>query len=212
MGHEPSFGACCTFAVLLCLSILSFAVRETSCQDKQDGTLLAKNFGAEVVKATVEKIQESGIFADDNHFLRRVAYVESKDGTDSRTYRDGYHGGIWQVDEIAFKDTQATASHPLLVNKIAEIKKKFGIEWCSVEWTDLEKPLYSGLAARLFLSNNPEPIPSEMDEQARYWKEHYNTKEGKGTEQRFKDAVDELHGSGSGIESHTPRPSRLPNA
>ena len=32
-----------------------------------------------------------------NGFLRRVAYVETKFGMDEDTFRDGYHGGIWQV-------------------------------------------------------------------------------------------------------------------
>ena len=150
--------------------------------------------GAEVVEATVEKIQESGIFTNDNKFLRRIAYVESKDGTDSNTYREGYHGGIWQVDKIAFEDTQDTKSHSRLSKKFAKIKSKFGIEWSCVKWKDVEKPLYSGLAARLFLSNIPEPIPIEIDEQARYWKEHYNTEEGKGTVKRFIDEVNELEG------------------
>ena len=162
---------------------------------------MARSSGAEVVEATVEKIQKSGIFPNDKKFLRRTAYVESKDGTDSNTYRQGYHGGIWQVDKRGFKATQDTASHPALVNKLAKVKAEFGIEWSSVKWTDLEKPFYSGLAARLYLSNIPDPIPSGLDEQARYWKKHYNTDAGKGTEKQFIDKVNELEGSESGSGS-----------
>ena len=165
----------------------------------QDQTLVARSSGAEVVETTVRKIQKSGVFPNDHRFLRRIAYVESKDGEASGTYRAGYHGGIWQVDKVGFEDTQDTNSHPGLVYKFAKIKEKFGIEWSSVKWTDLEKPLYSGLAARLFLSNITETIPSELEEQACYWKEHYNTENGKGTPQRFIDDVKELEGSaGSG--------------
>ena len=29
--------------------------------------------------------------------MRRLAYVESRDGLDTDTYREDYHGGIWQV-------------------------------------------------------------------------------------------------------------------
>ena len=54
--------------------------------------------GAGVVAAVVQKIQASNIFPDDKKFLCRVAWVESKYGTDPNTYRRGYHGGIWQVD------------------------------------------------------------------------------------------------------------------
>jgi len=38
-----------------------------------------------------------GIFPSDYKFLCRVAWVESKYGQASGTYRPGYYGGIWQV-------------------------------------------------------------------------------------------------------------------
>lgn len=44
----------------------------------------------------------SCIFSEDRLFLRRLAYVESRDGTDAKTYRAGYNGGIWQVNDIVF--------------------------------------------------------------------------------------------------------------
>ena len=37
------------------------------------------------------------IFSEDRLFLRRLAYVMSRDGADSATYRPGFDGGIWQV-------------------------------------------------------------------------------------------------------------------
>ena len=37
------------------------------------------------------------IFPDDRLFLRRMAYVASRDGLDSATYSAGQNGGIWQV-------------------------------------------------------------------------------------------------------------------
>ena len=194
MGHSSRLGTCAILTIaFVCVNlVLILAVPEASGQDEQNQTLIAKGSGTDVVEATAEKIHMSGIFPDDRGFLRRIAYVESKDGTDPNTYRDGYYGGIWQVDEIGFEDTQDTMSHPGLVNKFAKIKAEFGIDWSSVQWKGLEKPFYSGLAARLFLSNIPEAIPCELDEQARYWKKYYNTEAGKGTVQRFIDEVNEL--------------------
>ena len=65
----------------------------------------------------------------------------------------------------------------------------FGIDWSSVTWVDLRKPLYSGIAARLFLSNIPEAIPaaSEIEQQGQYWKTHYNSNadSAAGTVQKF---------------------------
>ena len=66
-----------------------------------DRTREPNTSGEDVVKATLRQIQESNIFPNDNSFLRRLAYVESKDGTDPDTYRNGYHGGIWQVSALS---------------------------------------------------------------------------------------------------------------
>ena len=159
-----------------------------------DETLTAGASGSAVVHAVVRRIEDSNIFPSDNRLLRRIAYVESKDGTDSGTYRSGYHGGIWQVDEVGFRDTQDTTSHPGLNAKFDEIQRKFGINWREVKWEDLRKPLYSGLAARLFLSNIPKDIPiaSDIRAQGQYWKEHYNTADGAGTVDKFVEDIEAL--------------------
>ena len=60
-------------------------------------TSVSKGKGATVVKEVVDTINSLGIFANDHKFLCRVAWVESKYGEASGTYRSGYHGGIWQV-------------------------------------------------------------------------------------------------------------------
>lgn len=52
--------------------------------------------GDSIVKEVEDCMKELG-FPDDKGFLRRIAWVESKYGTDKNTYRSGYHGGIWQV-------------------------------------------------------------------------------------------------------------------
>ena len=150
----------------------------------QDLTSTPGSSGTPVVLATVALIRESGIFPDDRQLLRRLAWVESRDGTDSRTYRQGYYGGIWQVDLIAFQDTQNTTSRSGLVSTFREIQRQFNIDWPSVQWEDLHRPLYSGLAARLILLNVAESIPlaSDVAGQASYWRRHYNTT---GDEARF---------------------------
>ena len=157
-----------------------------------DQTRVAESRGATVVKAAVAQIQRSGIFPDDHSFLRRIAYVESRDGTHPGTYRARYHGGIWQVDLVGFQSTQNTAHHPSLVVKHREIRMRFGIDWSTVQWMDLRKPLFSALAARLFLSNIRKPIPSDLMGQAAYWKMRYNTPSGHGTERKFINDVNTL--------------------
>jgi receptor-type tyrosine-protein phosphatase Q len=152
--------------------------------------------GKAVAEEAVSKISNSGIFPSDNRFLIRVGYVESKFGTDPGTFRSGYYGGIWQVDQVGFLDTQNTKSHPGLVAKHKGIKDNFGIDWKTVTWKDLTKPFYSALAARLLLSNKPGAIPDTVAAQATYWKKYYNSDHpnAKGTEQKFKDDVKALEG------------------
>ncbi len=157
------------------------------CWTQVDLTLVPREKGSDVVLAVVAKIECSEVFPTDNRLLRRIAYVESKDGTDSDAYRpqDRYYGGIWQIDFAAFQRTQDTNSFPALEELHSEIAQKIydgdeAIEWTAVQWTALEKPLYSGLAARLFLSTIDDDIPaaSNVSGQADYWNRHYKNGEG----------------------------------
>ncbi len=184
-------------AVLIVIALLQLL--QLTLAQSVDRTLEAETSGASVVRAVVDKID--AVFGEDNQFLRRVAFVESKDGTDSATYRNGYYGGIWQVDEIGFYDTQNVASHPGLTAKYEQIMQEFGINWPDVVWMDLRRPLYSGIAARLKLLNIPERIPCDIAGQAAYWKRYYNTELGRGTVQKFIDDVRTL-GMKEGIHSY----------
>ena len=184
-----------TSSLLVGIVFYSLALLHEGCAQADD-TLVAGASGSDVVAAVIAKIEASGVFPTDNRLLRRIAYVESLDGMHPNTYRTGYYGGIWQVDMIGFEDTQNTASHPGLAAKHEAIERYFGSDfrWSNVKWEDLVKPLYSGIAARLFLSNKPEAIPpaSDISGQAAYWKNFYNTDSGAGTEQSFIDAVNML--------------------
>ncbi|PVD27455.1 hypothetical protein C0Q70_12615 [Pomacea canaliculata] len=76
-----------------------------------DKTREANQGGADVVDAVVDVIRSNCIFSEDRLFLRRLAYVESRDGSPLiHTYRPGYDGGIWQVDEDKFNATLACGS------------------------------------------------------------------------------------------------------
>ena len=47
--------------------------------------------------ALISLLSNRCIFSEDRLFLRRLAYVMSRDGADTATYRPGFDGGIWQV-------------------------------------------------------------------------------------------------------------------
>ena len=145
--------------------------------------------GSKIVKDAVSKVEST--LGGTNMLLERTAYVESKNGADPNTYRDGYHGGIWQVDRTGFQDTQNVASHAKLKGHFKKINTDFGIDWSTVKYEDLRKPLYSAIAARLKYLNIASPIPPswQLTRQAKYWKEHYNTRSGKGSVSKFKNDI-----------------------
>ncbi len=124
-------------------------------------------------------------------FLKRIARVESDLGRHSGTFRQGYFGGIWQVDRIGFDETKNLRSHPGLSRLHDEIKQRFswgglpGVDWSKTSWEDCTIPAYSCVAARLYLATISEAIPQSLEGQANYWKKYYNTAAGAGTAQHF---------------------------
>ena len=77
-------------------------------------------------------------------------------------------GGIWNVNKKAFEGTKDTKNNSDIKEKHYEIKKLFGVDWSQVQWSEMKKPLYSGLAAWLVLFNIPDAIPVELEGQAKY--------------------------------------------
>ncbi len=150
--------------------------------------------GLSLVTASVrftKSVSDKLGLADASVFLTRVARAESNLGLDARTYRANYHGGIWQVDDVAFRASQDTQSHPSLIAKHQKIKEHFQrwdgnpLSWKDLAWIECRRPAVSCLAARIFLSNIPQAIPTSLEDQAHYWKTHYNTSAGAGSVQHF---------------------------
>ncbi len=127
---------------------------------------------------------------DVSAFLIGIAKAESRLGKHPDTFRKNYYGGIWQIDAMAFKDAKDTKSHPSLIrilpiidNCLSQIYGK-NMTWLATNWQDCTIPLFSCLAARLFLAVIPEAAPISAKDQATYWKKYYN-KNGRGSEKHF---------------------------
>ena len=104
--------------------------------------------------------------------------METKDGTDTaKTYREGYHGGLWQVDENFFLQPKSTSAYPILLEKYELIKSAFDIDWSTVKWEDLRTPLHCGIAAWLYMFTRDDPIPLSIEDQADHWKKNYRENE-----------------------------------
>lgn len=99
-----------------------------------DETLIPETKGEDVVCEVIDKIEKSLIFPGDENMLRRIAYVESKFGTDRDTYRAGYHGGIWQIDEIGFVDAVTSGNHPNLDRLWPKIEKLLPKQKKDIKW------------------------------------------------------------------------------
>lgn len=148
--------------------------------------------GADVVLLSIAYVHQAAIFQDDNSLLRRIAFVETRDGSNLDAFNQGNNGGIWAIDKYTLLNTQVNET--VLVRKHEEIKHLFGIEWEAVQWSELKKPFYSALAARLVLFLAPEDIPSSeaVPAQAQFWRDNYNHADGSVND--FMRAVNKLEG------------------
>lgn len=159
----------------LLLSSVLLLTAVTSCQAQVDATIQPETKGSDVVDAVVNVIKASCIFNEDRQFLRRLAYVESRDGMATSTYRPGFDGGIWQVPQSMF---EATKTCYAVLRPVCDIiKQSFNIDWTRVTWSDLRKPLYSGLAATLYLiqhAGNSSFVPGSIESQRNLWANSYH--------------------------------------
>ena len=96
--------------ILLCLTVIQSLIYCISAQGV-DLTRVPKVNGAGVVHAATAIIQSSRIFENDHGLLRRIAYVQSKDGTDDDTFGPESFGGIWQLNRKAFKTTKNESAY-----------------------------------------------------------------------------------------------------
>lgn len=78
-------------------------------------------------------------------------------------------------------DSQKRSFEEILVSNQGQTRNRLDQD----QVARLVKPLYSGLAARLYLVRIPAEIPSNLQSQGWYWKKYYNTVAGKGTVTKF---------------------------
>ena len=133
--------------------------------------------GSDVVRASVAKIESSGLFLSDKRLLRRIAYVESRDGD---ILPSQSVGGIWRVPVGTFENLQLILPPATGDDISAAFASEFllsGIDgWESLEWEDLDRPIWSALVARLAIRvTEPIPTSSDISGQASFWSRYYST-------------------------------------
>ena len=133
--------------------------------------------GPKVVNDVLHKVECSGVFEDDNNFMRRLAYVETADGVDE-TYI-----GIWgntsckMVHEL--NSTILSFNYSTLINQIRDdlrIDVLFEKRDCKKK---VKTPLVSYVLARFYLHvitvTNKTQIPQSDDifGQAEFWELYF---------------------------------------
>ena len=162
------------------LPLLLFALTSATLAQSVDLTVRAGATGVDVVTATISRIEDTGIFSTDRRLLRRIAFVETRDG---ENLSGASEGGIWNVREDDFDRTRVSGQG--LDTSLARIGLLFQsdnnirfITWASVRYTSLNIPLLSALAARLVIElaemTTPIPTASDIAGQAMFWRSNYN--------------------------------------
>ena len=137
--------------------------------DTEDALMLYPN-GTDVVQAVISKLHSLHFKMCDRHLLRRIALVETADGTSIKL-----GGGIWALNESKFSNV-AKELHEVLRNKLC---------WNVTDdmlYDLLGQPLVSGLAATLYLNylkNNRSariPLPGNITGQAQFWRNYYHSR------------------------------------
>ena len=161
--------------------------------------------GSEVVEAVVQVLCSSEIFVPDHRFLRRIAFVETKDGTETMTSDSGCNKrvGIWGITTTmlrSMQDQMRRKHYPHLMTTNKKLCKRFGVNMTGYERLDLTNALVSGIAARFYLMYQSElndtitSLPRCVSKQAMFWVSHYRNGEGNTDRDRFEKRVLELEG------------------
>ena len=89
--------------------------------------------------------------------------------------------GLTQFDDKPFQDIRDRS-----IKLRPKILKELHIDISLVEWDDLRYNQFLALLfTRLHYWLKGDPIPARIEERAKYWKLHYNTKAGKGTVEHY---------------------------
>lgn len=174
--------------------LLSHLLQESlSCDSCLDLTRTDGSTGEAVVVACVRLVRESNVFSEDHGTLRRIAYAETLDGTALPS-----NGGIWAVSKEAFESTQNQSISSTI---LADVEAVFHITWSTVVYEqDLGKPLYSALAARIFIQQLQDSgqNTSSVDDQIILWTNHY-TSSAHANSDTYLDAVENATTDNAGM-------------
>ena len=131
-----------------------------------------------MVETVLQRLEESHIFSPDYGFMRRIAYVETRDGTVTTAANNTcrVRRGIWGITEYMLYHMKRSNLTKMFAVSEA-ICKEFGVNMIGHEKLNMRNPLVSAIAARfylLFLTDlENEDLPEDLMGQALFWGSHY---------------------------------------
>ena len=164
--------------------------------------------GSCVVEAVLKHLEDSGIFPPDHGFMRRIAYVETKDGTNitentNVVILEHKRVGIWGLSDNMvnsmrhqLKLHRHETKYDILAEYSEQIYRKFDVSMTGDEKLNLRIPLVSGIAARFYFEYltvlRNEELPEDLARQAFFWASYYRLRETDFIE--FEEKVFKLEG------------------
>ena len=162
--------------------------------------------GSCVVEAVLKQLDKSRIFQQDHRFMRRIAYVETRDGRETvheNVTETGCHKrvGIWGMTSSilqTMKNKTILVEYPDLNNVSRHICEAFGVNMTGHERLNLRNPLVSGIIARFYLHYLTViaglQFPESVAGQAYFWHFRYRKDDNFAQQVRFDEHVMELEG------------------
>ena len=167
------------FIVFIIIGVIIATIYAESPHHEVNLTKEMEATGHLVPEMVISQIRSKSFFENSHmyDYIRRIAWVESRDGLDSKTYIGDYHGGLWKVDEQLFLVTK-NISYPNLIKKHDLVMKWLNVDWLELQWESLRIPLLSGLAISLYMYTIHDEMPSScsITKQADHWNRNYNSK------------------------------------
>ena len=125
-------------------------------------------------------------------------------GTETRQKGGGPARGLWQMEPTTHDDLYKTYLFPTLFKRHPELPRKlrkaslyvYGGSFPPPSDLLFHNPRYACAMARIKYWRVPTALPDTLEGMAAYWKEHYNTRCGKGTVKHFLEAWENRSGSG----------------
>tara|TARA_R100001594_G_scaffold749_2_gene2994 strand:+ start:549 stop:1178 length:630 start_codon:yes stop_codon:yes gene_type:complete len=140
----------------------------------------------------INRLYSDAGYSDVGQFMKNMAATESNLGGDKL---GDYSFGATQIDPIKYKDIVERATGPEGLKRVGIANKYLSEKLDRPDFDILNlnlqeeahNPYISAALTRMGLLNIPEAIPGDLEGQAKYWKEHWNTEAGKGTPEHFMD-------------------------